>query len=61
MSWAGKKFFQDSFRSLFNKKEQAPSFSASTPLLPDTVKRVEKLVRTWVNGKGYRLPDRTIE
>lgn len=61
MSWAGKKFFQDSFRSLFNKKEQALSFSASTPLLPDTVKRVEKLVRTWVNGKGYRLPDRTIE
>lgn len=61
MFWAGKKSLQDSFRSLFTKKEQAPSFSVPTPLLPDTYKRVEKLVRTWVDDKGYRLPDRTIE
>ena len=59
MSWAGKKSLQDSFRSLFTKKEQAPSFSA--PLLPGTVARVNKLVQAWVDGKGYRLPDRTIE
>ena len=39
MSWAGKKSLKDSFRSLFTKKEQAPSFSvpAGAPLLPDTV------------------------
>lgn len=61
MFWAGKKSFQDSFRSLFTKKEQAPSFSVPAPLLPGTVARLEKLVRIWVNGKGYRLPDRTIE
>lgn len=63
MSWAGKKSLKDSFRSLFTKKEQAPSFSvpAGAPLLPDTVKRMDRLVQAWVDGKGYRLPDRTIE
>lgn len=61
MSWAGKKSLQDSLRSLFTKKEQAPSFSASTSLLPGTAARIDKLVRTWVDGKGYRFPDRTIE
>lgn len=61
MFWAGKKSIQDSFRSLFTKKEQAPSFSEPTTLLPETVARLEKQVRTWVDSKGYRRPDRTIE
>ncbi len=61
MSWAGKKSLKDSFRSLFTHKEQAPSFSAPSPLLPDTVKRVEKLLQLWVDGKGYRMPDHTVE
>ena len=64
MSWAGKKSFKDSFRSLFTPKEQAPSFSvsaSSAPLLPETVARVERLLQAWENGKGYRLPDRTLE
>lgn len=64
MSWAGKKSLRDSFRSLFTKKGQAPSISASKAagsLLPDTIARMDKLVRAWVDGKGYRLPDRTIE
>ena len=63
MFWAGKKSLKDSFRSLFTKKEQAPSFSvpAAELLLPDTVSRMDKLVQAWVDGKGYRLPDRTIE
>ena len=63
MSWAGKKSLQDSFRSLFSKKEQAPSFPAKTSyrLMPQTIKRLDRLVQKWVEGKGYRLPDKTIE
>lgn len=30
-------------------------------LLPQTVRRLEKLIARWVEGKGYRMPDRTIE
>ncbi len=63
MSWAGKRILKDSFRSLFKKKEQAPSISSPTPrqaLLPCTVERMDRLVRQWVDGKGYRMPDRTI-
>ena len=54
MSWAGKKSFKDSFRSLFKKKEQAPSVSVHT------ISRLDKQVQDWVDGKGYRLPDKTI-
>ena len=66
MSWAGKKSFKDSFRSLFTKKEQAPSFSIPAAsrrpeLLPETVKRLDHLLKKWADGKGYRLPDKTIE
>ena len=72
MSWAGKHSLRESFRSLFKNKEQASSISvenspepvAAKPavrLLPQTVRRMEKLVSRWVEGKGYRMPDRTID
>ena len=63
MSWAGKKSLQDSFRSLFGKKEQAPSFPVRTSyqLMPQTVIRLDKLIDKWVEGKGYRMPDKSIE
>ena len=57
MSWAGKKSLRDSFRSLFRKKEQAPSFSVQEA----QARRLEALLKRWVDGKGYRLPDRSIE
>ena len=72
MSWAGKRSFRESFRSLFKNKEQASSIPLSgaegfvkpapvIPILPQTVRRLDKLVSKWVEGKGYRMPDRTIE
>lgn len=72
MSLAGKRSFRESFRSLFKNKEQASSIPLSAaegfvkpapviPILPQTVRRLDKLVSKWVEGKGYRMPDRTIE
>ena len=71
MSLAGKRSFKESFRSLFKPSEQASSFPVSQqalpqakpviPILPQTVRRLDKLVSKWVEGKGYRMPDRTIE
>lgn len=58
MSWAGKEFLPAAVRSLFRKKEQAPS-SPVQPLAPETVARVGRRLQAWVYGKGYRLPDRT--
>lgn len=63
MSWAGKNSFKDSLRGLFSKKEQASSFSVSKSpqILPQTVERMDKMIQTWIRGKGYRMPDKTIE
>ena len=64
MSWAGKQSFKDYFRSLFPPREQAPSFSvgsSSRELMPHTVEKVEQLLQAWIRGKGYRMPDRSIE
>lgn len=67
MSWAGKESIRDYFKGLFLKKEQAPSIvvsSAPTPtvrLQPHTIERMDRLVEQWVNGKGYRMPDKTME
>lgn len=54
MSWAGKKSVIDSFRSLFKKKEQAPSFSVHT------ISRLECQIQTWEDSKAYRIPDRSL-
>ena len=72
MSWAGKRSLKESFRSLFKNAGQASSIPVSDsqapskakpviPILPQTVRRLDKLVSKWVEGKGYRMPDRTIE
>ena len=57
MSWAGKKSVKDLFKSLFPPREQALSF---LPLSPEEETRVEARLQTWVNNKGYRLPQRTL-
>ncbi|MBQ2172268.1 MAG: AraC family transcriptional regulator [Bacteroidales bacterium] len=57
MSWAGKKSVKDLFKSLFPSREQALSF---LPLSPEEEARVEARLQTWVNNKGYRLPQRTL-
>ena len=72
MSLAGKRSLKESLRSLFKPSEQASSIPVSgqqalpkgkpvIPILPQTVRRLDKLVSKWVEGKGYRMPDRTIE
>lgn len=67
MSWAGKKSLRDSFRSLFSKKEQAPSFPVESPapaavrLPAKTMRHLDSLIQKWIEGKGYRMPDKTIE
>ena len=57
MSWAGKISVKDLFKSLFPTREQALSF---LPLSPEEEARVEARLQTWVNNKGYRLPQRTL-
>ena len=57
MSWAGKKSVKDLFKSLFPSREQALSF---LPLSPEEEARVEARLQTWVDNKGYRLPQRTL-
>ena len=57
MSWAGKKSVKDLFKSLFPSREQALSF---LPLSPEEEARLEARLQTWVNNKGYRLPQRTL-
>jgi len=51
-------------RSLF-RKEQAPPFqtpsSNARPLDDDIFWATAKKVDAWVAGKGYRMPDRTVE
>ena len=58
MSWAGKRILPAALRSLFRKKEQAPS-SPVRALTPEAVERVSKRLQAWVYGRGYCLPDRT--
>ncbi len=57
MSWAGKKSVKDLFKSLFPSREQALSL---LPLSPEEEARVEARLQTWVDNKGYRLPQRTL-
>ena len=57
MSWAGKKSLKDRFKSLFPKREQALS---SLCLSPSEEADLEALLQAWVQGKGYRLPQRTL-
>lgn len=65
MSWAGKKTFRESLRSLFHPKNQAPSFSANrqpaAELPEEELARLDPVVKAWVQDKGYRRPDPTIE
>ena len=57
MSWAGKISVKDLFKSLFPSREQALSL---LPLSPEEKARVEARLQTWVDNKGYRLPQRTL-
>ena len=57
MSWAGKISVKDLFKSLFPSREQALSL---LPLSPEEEARVEARLQTWVDNKGYRLPQRTL-
>ena len=70
MSLAGSSTLLTSLRSLFRKKEQAPSSSLpapretsarALPLSPEELHRIDLAVNRWVRGKGYRMPDVTIE
>lgn len=70
MSLAGKNTLAQSIRSLFRKKEQAPSASAPScpsstpralPLSPEQIHRMDIAVKRWVKNKEYRLPDHSIE
>ena len=68
MSLAGKQHLLNSIRSLFHKKEQAPSSIPSQegalralPLSPEETRQMQIRVDRWVKGKGYRMPDTTIE
>ena len=57
MSWAGKRYFKEFFKSLFPTREQALSL---LPLSPEEEARVEARLQIWVDNKGYRLPQRTL-
>ena len=59
MSWAGKKSFKERFKSLFLSGEQA--LSSPFVLTRARKEKVEKLLKAWVDGKGYRLPHPTVE
>ena len=63
MSWAGKKYFKEFFRSLF-RKEQAPSDNATPrpakPLTPAQVRRLDAKLDVWVSAKGYCRADHSI-
>ena len=59
MSWAGKRNLPAALRSLFRKKEQAPSSPVRRELTPESAARAGARLQDWVYGKGYRLPDRT--
>ena len=58
MSWAGKKSFKDRLKSLFPIREQA--LSSSSAFTQEDRNRLEALLQVWVQGKGYRLPHRTV-
>ncbi|MBO4635303.1 MAG: AraC family transcriptional regulator [Bacteroidales bacterium] len=58
MSWAGKKNIIDRFRGLL-RKEQAPP--ALVPLSDKELRLLDRITREWVNGKGYRMADRTVD
>ena len=62
MSWAGKQSLKDYFRSLFPKREQAPSsFCAEVQLLtPEQQESVRAALDAWVDARGYRLPHKTM-
>ena len=53
MSWVGKKSVKEHFKSLFPPKEQALSSSLSK-------ERIQSILDAWVDGKGYRLPYRSV-
>ncbi len=65
MSWAGKTPFKRIFRSLF-RQEQAPSslsLDAEGPVIPlseEQMQELDRLVKAWVDEKGYRMPDKSI-
>ena len=65
MSWAGKTPFKRILRSLF-KKEQAlssVSLDAEGPAVPiseEQMRELDQQVKAWLDGKAYRLPDRSI-
>lgn len=67
MSLAGKPSFIEKVRSLLQKK-QAPSLSApAAPARRDKslsdkeIRQLDKLTQVWVSGRGYRMPDRSVE
>ena len=62
MSWAGKQSLKDYFRSLFPKREQAPSSFCPSPkqISPEEEEKVSRALEAWVQAKGYRLPHKTM-
>ena len=62
MSWAGKQSLKDYFRSLFPKREQAPSSFCSSPkqISTEEEEKVSRALEAWVQAKGYRLPHKTM-
>jgi len=69
MSLAGNPSLIKSIRSLFRKKEQAPSSASVQPegrqralaLPPEEFRRIDAAFERWVQEKGYRMPDVTIK
>ena len=67
MSLAGKQHLLKRIRSLFHKKEQAPSSISehgtprARPLSAEETRQMQIRLDRWVEGKGYRMADSTIE
>lgn len=60
MSWAGRIFFKKNLRSLLPEREQAPSFSVPA-LTAEEKEKLEGQLELWVQKKGYRQSQRTIQ
>ena len=66
MYWAGKHAIRRFFKSLFHQKEQALSSSVhehphdNYRLSAEQMEHLDRLVRKWVDEKGYRQPDHSI-